>query len=407
MPSPTTPAPVGPASQAPSNAPYVPAPAATVRRPRGFLIINGKKIALTSLSASSTTAFTASSWEAELGLFGQPQGADLTFFEGLPPSTVVSVCYGMLTKGQSAAEFPKAGNYSTVMVGLVDDLRFDRSTGVTHLHGRDLVARLIDAKTANRYSNSTASQAVTQIAKQFGFTPQVTPTKLAIGKYSNDVYDALSGSSPYWDLITAWARAENFTAYVDGTTLYFGPPPADTDKSPWQFYLNRDANGRLWGNCIDLTLTKNSNLSKDITVTVLSHSAKTGRSIMATASRTGTKVPLSSRSSDADSVLNIVVRRPGLDLAQAQAIANSKLAELSRWEREVSVTVEGHAELSVQKAIQIKGTDSGFDGIYFQKSLQRSWDSDDGFIMTIEARNIPADADDDSNDDSSGGSGGS
>ena len=403
MASPTTTAPSGPAAQATSNSPYVPAPAATVRRPRGFLIINGKRIALTSLSTSSTTAFTASSWEAELGTFSQPQGADLTFFEGLAPSTTVSVCYGMLSKGQSAAEFPKAGNFSTVMVGLIDDLKFDRATGVTHLHGRDLVARLIDAKTANRYSNMTASQAVTEIAKQFGFIPQVTPTKLAIGKYSNDVYDALSGSSPYWDLITAWARAENFTAYVDGTTLYFGPPPADTDQSPWVFYLNRDSNGRLWGNCTDLTLTKNNSLSKDITVTVLSHSAKTGGSIMATASRTGTRVPLSSRSSDADSTLNIIIRKPGLNLAQAQAIANAKLAELSRWEREVSITVEASAELTVQKAIQIKGTDSGFDGIYFQKSLQRSWDSDDGFVMTIEARNIPADADDDDSSSSSGG----
>ena len=144
--------PVGPASAAPSNQSYTPAPAG-YRRPRGFLKINGKSIALLSLSTSNTTAFSASSWEAELNTLNQPQGADLNFFEGLAPSATVSVCYGELTKNQAANEFPKAGNYIIVMVGLIDDLAFDRRTGTTHLRGRDLLARVIDAKTANKYSN--------------------------------------------------------------------------------------------------------------------------------------------------------------------------------------------------------------------------------------------------------------
>ena len=204
----------------------------------------------------------------------------------------------------------------------------------------------------------------------------------------------MSGAAPYWDLITAWARAENFTAYVDNTTLYFGPPPAAIDKSPWSFYLTENEGGQRFGNCTDMSLTKNQNLSKDITITVLSHSSKSGKSIMATASRTGVKVPTSSRSSDADSVMNIIIRRPGLTLAQAQNIANAKLAQLSRWEREVSISLEGHAELTVQKAIQVTGTSSGFDGLYFQKSLHREWSADAGFVMTIQARNIPADVED-------------
>ena len=408
-PSPTTPAPAGPASAASKIAPYTPAPAG-FRRPRAFLIVNGKRLAVTSASTSSGTHFAADSWSAETGLFNQPQGADTAFWDTLAVGTQVSVCFGQLTKGQQANEFPKSGNYSVVVLGLIDDLKFDRAKGTLSLSGRDLTSRLIDNKTSSLYLNSTASQAVEQIAKQFGFTTRITATTTAIGRYTNNTYAANTGSArPYWDLISSWARQENFDCYVKGTELYFGPLEADTDQQPFIYYLKDDGKGRLWGNVYEMTLEKNNNLAKDITVTVLSHSAKTGRSLAAYASRAGTRVPLSSRSTDADTTQNYIFVKPGLTQEQAQQWANAKFYELSKWERSFSVELEGDPMFSVRQKVIIKGTGSSFDTGYYLRTVSRTWDAQSGFTMAVSGKNVPNpsgdnnddDSDDDSNDDGS------
>ena len=376
-------------SQKSTSGPYVPMPAQTARRPRGYLQINGQNILLTELTVTSATHFGADSWTAETGLFQHPQGLDLAFWDKLQVPTKMKAFYGLLAPGQKANEFPTAGNSSLAIVGVIDTMEFDRAQGIVRLSGRDETAVLIDNKTANRYFNVTASDAVTLIAKQFGFTPNVTATTTPVGKLESNSYSTMTNSMAYWDFIIFLAQQENFDAYISNGVLYFGPPEADTDAQPWVWYLNDDGKGRLNGNVYEMTLTRSLNLSRDVTVTVLSHSSKTGKSLVAYASKAGTRVPTSSRSGNANTTSNYIYRRPGLSQIQAQNLANAKLAEISKFEREYSVTLEGDPGLTVRKMTIIRGTNTSFDTNYYIKSISKSWDRQGGFTMRVEGVNVP------------------
>ena len=150
------------------------------------------------------------------------------------------------------------------------------------------------------------------------------------------------------------------------------------------------AKGRYWANVKSMELTRNANLSKDITVTVLSHNSKTGQTIKATASRAGTRVPSSSRNSDASTVDNYLFRRPGMTMQQAQNWANAELAQITNFEREFTVSLEGHADLTTRKKVQIQGTETDFDCSYYIRTISRSWDKEGGFSMTVTGKNIPS-----------------
>ena len=386
--SPTTPA---VQSQRPArNGPYTPVPAGA-RRPRGFLIIDGQKIAVLELSTTSSTHFTADSFSATLSQRGQPQNFNALQWDKLAVGSTVQVCFGFLTPGQKANELPTAANSGVILTAIVDSIVINRvPEGTVTVTGRDLTSKLIDAKTANNYTNKTASDAVTLIAKQFGLTPNVTATKTPIGKYQNDQYSSLNSPVAYWDLIVDWANQENFDAYVSGTTLYFGPPEADSDPQPWVFYARDDGQGRYWANVKTMELTRNANLSKDITVTVLSHISKTGQTIKVTASRAGTRAPTSSRSGDANTVDNYLFRRPGMTQAQAQNWANAELAAITQYEREFTVSLEGSPDLHTRKKVIIQGTNTSFDDSYYVRTINRSWNRQDGFSMTVTGKNIPS-----------------
>jgi phage protein D len=383
-----------PSKQVPTGAqssvtPFYPAPAG-FRRPRAFLTINGRKLAVTKMTTNSTSHFTPDSWTAECSLYQQPQGFTLKDWDTFDPSTLVNINYGLLANSQNANEFPKSS--TNVLTGQIDDIVLDLTEGTVSLTGRDLTARLVDNKTANRWPNLTSSQVVTLICQmpQFNLTPQVTATTTPIGEYFNEGgYSASTSGTPYWDLITYLAQQENFDAYVSGTTLYFGPSQADTDKTPWVFYVKSDGNGRVWGNVKSMQLKRNANLSKDISITVISHNAKTGRSFQVNAARAGVYIGASSRSRSADTVQSYVFRKPGMTPAQAQDFANAELNEISKFEKEYTVTLEGDPGFSVRKMTQVIGTGTDFDTNYYVRTISREYSVAAGFEMTINGKNQP------------------
>ena len=150
---------------------------------------------------TSSTHFTADSFSATLSQRGQPQGFNALQWDNFSVGSTLQVCFGFLAPGQNANELPTTGNSSVILTAVVDQIVINRTPdGTVTISGRDLTALLIDSKTANNYSNVTASDAVTEIAKLFGLTPEVTATRTPIGKYQNDNYSSMSHATPYWDL---------------------------------------------------------------------------------------------------------------------------------------------------------------------------------------------------------------
>ena len=96
------------------------------------------------------------------------------------------------------------------------------------IDGRDLTARLLDARTQETFSNQTASQIAETLAARHGLTPNVTATQTLAGRYYAADHDRLtlgqfSRATTEWDLLTFLAAREGFEAYVSGQTLTFAP----------------------------------------------------------------------------------------------------------------------------------------------------------------------------------------
>jgi len=374
-----------------ASGPYTPSPAGTARAPRGFLQINKQNIRLMSLSTTNTSHFTPDTWTAVLNVYNQPDGWDMKKWDSYDPTSVVKVYFGLLQQGQLATEVPTVGNSSLILTGQVDDIVMEAGPpGTITITGRDQTAVLVDTKTANHYLNMTSSEAVTSIAQQFGFTPKVTKTTTPIGKYFNNNYSALTGSIAYWDFIIFLAQQEEFDAYLENGVLYFGPVEADNDPTPWVFYMQADPSGRPTnGNVKTMQLHRSPSISKDITVTVISHDSQNDRTIIASADRAGTYLGASSRSRSAATTQSYVLRKPGLTAQQAQNMANSYLKEISKYEREFTITIEGAPGLSVRKQVIIRNTDTSFDQKFYIRNIVRKWAPGSGFEMTVTGKNIP------------------
>jgi hypothetical protein len=226
------------------------------------------------------------------------------------------------------------------------------------------------------------------LAGMVGLKPQVTATTTPVGEYSKDAYAAVSRETPLWDLITTYAKQEGFDAYVTGTTLYFGPPQADTDPNPFPIACSTDpATNEVNTSVETLNLKRSLTMAKDITVTVIAHSLKTGKPVKEIASRQGVKSQKSSQSKS-QSAQNYVIRRPNLSPQQALQLATKTLADLTIHERTFDATTWDDGTLNAKRKARISGTGTSFDTDYFLDKVIHTF----GFgkmSVTLSGKNHP------------------
>ena len=156
------------------------------------------------------------------------------------------------------------GNPTSILQGEADAVRMDVLNRTVEIEGRDLTARLLDARTQETFSNQTASEIAETLANRHGLTPNVTATSTLAGRYYSSEHDRItlgqfSRSTTEWDLLTFLAAREGFEAYVSGQTLTFAPL---ADAAP-ALTLTPDL-------CISLSLEHSLTLARDIEVTVRS-----------------------------------------------------------------------------------------------------------------------------------------
>ena len=361
----------------------------SARRPRGVLKINGQIVSFLSFDITNNTHFTADRWRAELDCWNQPDGFDITYWEAAQ-DVQVECLIGLLDDSQDVNDAP--ADPSSLIIGQVDNIDVDPIVGTISLSGRDLTAKLIDMKVVDKWPDQVASQIVTTLAGMAGLTPQVTKTDTPVGQYSDNAYASLSRGIPAWDTVIFLAQQEGFDAYVTGTTLYFGPPQADDDPNPIAIQIARNGNGSIVSNATRIKFGRSLTLARDLSVTVISHGVKSG-TIKATATRSGTKATISSSSKGANNVQNYTIRRPNLTQAQAQQLANNTLADLTKFERTMDVSMEGDPTISVRRLLTVSGTNTGFDQSYHIQEIERSYGFGAKFDMHIKAKNHPTESD--------------
>ncbi len=344
-----------------SNAP---GSSSTVRAPRLVILANGSPLAgAIEAEVTSNSHYAADRFHARLALDADPGTA--AFWAGAA-EVLADIRFSL-----------DGGPGSSLILGAVDRVEIDPIRRLVHIEGRDLTARLIEARTQESFSNRTASEIATILARRHGLTPVVTDTNTPVGRYYQNEHDRItldqfSRAMTEWDLLVWLAGQEGFQVFVRGTALYFQPAAATPRVVPI-----------APADTLSLRLQRALTLARDIEVTVKSWNSRQQNAFVQTARAAG---------HGGGSPQKLVLVRPNLSPDQALKLAQATLADLTRHRMVAQLTMPGELGLLPGDALALSGTDGGFDQTYIVDSIQRRLSARHGFVQHIRARNdaLPA-----------------
>lgn len=269
------------------------------------------------------------------------------------------------------------GPPTSLLQGEADTVAIDVLNQVVEIEGRDLTARLLDARIQETFSNQTASEIAETLAARHDLTANVTATSTLSGRYYSAEHDRItlgqfSRATTEWDLLTFLAAREGFEIYVSAQTLTFAPLPVAAPVltlTPAQ--------------CISLQLQHSLTLARDIEVTVKSWNTRQQAAFTQTARSSARG---GSRSGPAQ---RIVVVRPNLSTNDALQLAQRILADLSAHERVVLAELPGELSFSPRTQVLLTNTGTDFDQLYYVAELDRHFSAEQGFTERLRLKNTP------------------
>jgi len=269
-----------------------------------------------------------------------------------------------------------------VFTGGLDKIELDPIRQTVEIRGRDYSYLLIDKKITKTYVNQTASQIATLFANENGLTPIVTPTFTPIGTY-NQTYTQCNQGITEWDFLTFLAQQINYNLYVVNKELHFEPKPLpDAPAYQMPIQLAGEPSPYPVASVISLKFGRTLTLAEDVVVKVRSHSQLTGRSFTVTAKSHHVK------DTPREPKQTYVYSYPNLTAERAQQIAQSQLRAITQHEMLLDFTMPVDMNLTKITPIQITGTFSAFDQVYYSDMIERTISFDPPqFLMTGHAKN--------------------
>jgi phage protein D len=266
--------------------------------------------------------------------------------------------------------------------GLADVVSIDVLTSTLHIEGRDLTAALIDNRTQETFANRTSSEIATILAQRHNLTPIITATTTPVGRYYQNEHDRIalnqfSRSMTEWDLLIFLAGQEGFDVFVTGTSLYF-QPSAGSLSAPCTLTP---------GQLQDLRLERSLTLARDIVVTVKSWNSRQQDAFTQTVRASGRTSGGTGGTGRSGPPQHYVFVRPNLTMDDALKLAQQKAAELAQHERVWEATMPGDLTLDPRSMIQLIGTETDFDQLYFIDTIERHLSLERGFVQHVRAKN--------------------
>jgi phage protein D len=353
-----------------------PAVESTQRFPQAVIKINGEYVTWETIDITNQNYYLADRYTVELPLYGNN--------EGFPLNTWGNITTGNIEIYMGFVENPNyytQGDLTQIFGGIIDSINIDPVKGRVTLKGRDYAARLIDKKITETFLNQTSSQIVARLAAENGLNPVVTPTTTPVGIYFNN-YVKVTSQYTQWDLVSYLAQEENFNVFLINKNLYFEPKP--TSAAP--AYVLKLSLPTLYGaspvgNFIDIEFGRSLTLAEDARVTVLSYSQLTGNVVRGRATSTHIAGSAPSRTQQ------YVFSFPNLSAQQASQKAQSLLANITQHELLLNATLIPDVTLTKNTPVQVTGTNSVFDQIYYLDTVTRSFSAKGGINMQIQAKN--------------------
>lgn len=279
-----------------------------------------------------------------------------------------------------------AADLTSEITGNVDEVSFDPTQRTMVLRGRDLTSLLIDAKTAEKWQNQTASQVVQTLAARHGLTAVVKATEDKIGLYYQIDHVSTTTAQTEWDFLCWLAQQTQYVVYVKGKELHFepAPDPATAPKYPVT-WTPPDAAGTFRSSTKQLSFSRTLTVGKTISVTVRSWNTKQRKGFTASYPSTHTKGIRPGTATTPAQAYSYLI--PNLTQDQAQKRAQAIYNDLIKNEMRVSGDLPGDDILSILNVMAVSGTGTVFDQTYYPESITRRMSNDGGYSMSFRARN--------------------
>ncbi len=337
-------------------------PSNSTRRPRLSATVNGALIATPLTARVTSNNFYAADRFHLVAALGS------------------STPYDWLSSDRMAVQIAVSmdGAGETLIEGEADQVELDPIRRTATLTGRDLTARLIEARTQEAFSNRTASEIAEVLARRRGLSASVARTTTPVGRYwqlqrDRITLDQFSRATTEWDLLVTLAGLEGFDVWVNGRTLHFRPRTA----APAPSVTLRATRGLA--NVTGLRLERALTLARDIEVVVKSWNARQQQAFIRRARRR--------RGSGPGEPQRYVYVVPNLTPDDALKLAQRKLEDITRHERRITADMPGELSLTPRQRIRLDGTGTDFDQDYWIDEITRTLHPTHGFTQTLLARN--------------------
>lgn len=351
------------------------------RQPRGIVKINGVRTPWVSWELDNNAFYQADTFRVQLAISALP---DPTLF-ATESELDVEIFAGFPSDPENYTET----ELQSLIYGLVDDVTYDPVRGSIDISGRDFTSVLVDNKTTEKWPNLTASEIAEQIAKAHDLTPVVTATTRKAGTYYEIDHARLSTQRSEWDVLTYLANEEGYMVYVRGRELHFEPKPSPEDDPyvlTWQPPTVDRGHAIFDGKSV--SFSRNLTLSKDVTVYVRSWNAKNNQGFTQKAKSARTKNTVLKKAAQPIGEPQVYTFNiPGLTPEQALQRAQSLLREITAHEVKLNAQLPADNLLDITKMIQVVGTGTAFDQMYYPDSIVRTMSMSEGYQMTIRAKN--------------------
>ena len=288
-------------------------------------------------------------------------------------------------------------SYSTAdltqfIYGQVDSIEYDPAQCLIEVSGRDLTRVFIDTRSTQKYPNMTSSQIATNLAIKNGLTPVVTKTTTQVGKYYDIDHVTMTDERSDWELLMYLASLEDFIVYVRNKTLYFGPKPADVSQPVVSQYIiqwapPKDGAGYATANVQSLSFQRALTVTRGIQVIIRSWNAKQSKGFTSYFPSKGRGVQVGKATPFGGA--QVFARTiPNLTQEQADRRAKSLYEQIVQHEMKLTAELPGDVILDTTSVIQVSGTGTAYDQIYYPDSITRRFSWDGGFSMNLSAKNM-------------------
>lgn len=279
-----------------------------------------------------------------------------------------------------------AAELDSRIIGNVDEVNFDPVQRTLELSGRDLTSLLIDAKTAEKWQNQTASEIATTLANRHGLTPVVTATTDTLGRFYQIDHVSTTSVQTEWDFLCWIAQQIQFVVYVKGMELHFEPLPDPSSAPSYPItWTESDQTQPFSSNTKLLSFHRTLTVGSTISVTVRSWNAKQRKAFNATYPQGHAKGIRPGTATQPAQAYSYLI--PNLTQDQATKRAQSIYNELIKNEMRMSASLPGDNELSTLHVIPVSGTGTAFDQNYFPESITRRMSFSSGYTMETSCRN--------------------